>query len=117
MIRSAPSISTTGPAGPSRRRKYGSRSASRAARSCSERSCPRTLAKTSVAVGIGRVRSRERDRSSRLWLAGPPGVRRAPLPLALYLRGLGAPAAAGAPHLPHAVAERVLHARRRAALP
>src|SRR3954452_7842121 len=52
MIRSAPSISTTGPAGPSSRRKYGSRSASRAARSCSERSCPRTFANTSMAVGI-----------------------------------------------------------------
>src|SRR3954453_12284494 len=52
MIRAAPSISTTGPAGPSSRRKYGSRSASRAARSCSERSCPRTFANTSMAVGI-----------------------------------------------------------------
>src|SRR3954462_7801278 len=52
MIRSAPSISTTGPAGPSRGRKYGSRSASRAARSCSARSCPRTFAKTSMAVGM-----------------------------------------------------------------
>ena len=40
-----------------------------------------------------------------------------PYRLALYLRGLGSPAAAGAPHLPDALAERVLHARRRAALP
>src|SRR5215217_2741046 len=43
MMRSAPSISTTGAAGDSSVRKYGSRSASRAARSCSLRSCPRTF--------------------------------------------------------------------------
>ena len=52
MIRSAPSISTTGPAGDSSVRKYGSRSASRAALSCSARSWPRTLLNTSMAVGM-----------------------------------------------------------------
>src|SRR5215207_5737776 len=50
MIRSAPSISTTGPAGPSSVRKYGRMSSSRAARSCSARSWPRTFAKTSCVV-------------------------------------------------------------------
>jgi hypothetical protein len=52
MTRSAPSISTTGAAADSSVRKYGSRSASRAARSCSARSWPRTFSKTSMAVGI-----------------------------------------------------------------
>ncbi len=52
MIRGAPSISTSGMAGDSTVRKYGSMSASRAARSISSRSWPRTLAKTSITVGI-----------------------------------------------------------------
>src|SRR6478735_3231648 len=117
MIRSAPSISTIGPAGPSRRRKYGNRSASRAARSCSARSCPRTFAKTSMAVGIARVRLRERGRPSGLVLARPPRVRRAPVPAALYLRRLGASAASVAALLPDALAEPAVLARRRAALP
>ena len=52
MIRGAPSISTTGIAGDSTVRKYGIRSASRAARSSSSRSWPRTFAKTSIEVGI-----------------------------------------------------------------
>ena len=46
MIRRLPSISTTGSVGPSRTRKYGSASSSRAAWSCSIRSCSRALAKT-----------------------------------------------------------------------
>src|SRR3954449_4864455 len=50
MIRSAPSISTTGPAGPSRRRKYGSRALSRAALSCSTRSWLRAFSKRSTAT-------------------------------------------------------------------
>src|SRR5205823_8048316 len=50
MIRSAPSICTTGPAWPSSRRKYGSRSCSRAAASCSSRSCVRAFSKTSLMV-------------------------------------------------------------------
>src|SRR3954451_21740578 len=52
MIRSRPSISTTGPAGPSSRRKYGSRSCSRATWSCSSRSWLRAFSKRSVAGGI-----------------------------------------------------------------
>src|SRR5262249_22507548 len=56
MIRSAPSISTTGRAGPSSMRKYGRTSASRAAFSCSRRSWVRAFAKTSMRVsGMGRV--------------------------------------------------------------
>src|SRR6059058_5654013 len=50
MTRSAPSISTTGPAGPSSRRKYGSRSCSRAALSCSTRSWLRAFSKRSTAT-------------------------------------------------------------------
>src|SRR3954449_12154727 len=50
MTRSAPSISTTGPAGPSSRRKYGSRSCSRAALSCSTRSWLRAFSKRSAAT-------------------------------------------------------------------
>src|SRR5689334_24306697 len=50
MTRSLPSISTTGPAGPSRRRKYGSRSCSRAALSCSTRSWLRAFSKRSAAT-------------------------------------------------------------------
>src|SRR5881227_1374157 len=50
MTRSAPSISTTGPAGPSSRRKYGSRSLSRAAFSCSTRSWLRAFSKRSAAT-------------------------------------------------------------------
>src|SRR3954470_17222178 len=50
MTRSAPSISTMGPAGPSSRRKYGSRSSSRAALSCSTRSWLRALSKRSAAT-------------------------------------------------------------------
>src|ERR671914_1368624 len=52
MMRSRPSIATTGPAGPSSTRKYGIRSCSRAARSCSTRSCVRAFSKRSIAVGI-----------------------------------------------------------------
>src|SRR3954452_13801796 len=50
MTRSAPSISTTGPAGPSSRRKYGMRSWSRAALSCSTRSWLRAFSKRSTAT-------------------------------------------------------------------
>src|SRR3954454_12226939 len=50
MTRSAPSISTSGPAGPSSRRKYGSRSCSRAAFSCSRRSWLRAFSKRSTAT-------------------------------------------------------------------
>ncbi len=50
MIRGAPSISTTGRAGPSTVRKYGTMSASRAARSSATRSLSRALAKTSIEV-------------------------------------------------------------------
>src|SRR4051794_7635244 len=50
MTRSAPSISTIGPAGPSSRRKYGSRSCSRAALSCSTRSWLRAFSKRSTAT-------------------------------------------------------------------
>src|SRR3954451_18795141 len=50
MTRSAPSISTTGPAGPSSRRKYGMRSWSRAALSCSPRSGLRAFSRRSTAT-------------------------------------------------------------------
>ncbi len=52
MMRSAPSISTTGMAGVLSRWKYGTTSAARAAASTSERSWSRTLANTSMEVGI-----------------------------------------------------------------
>src|SRR5215216_3317676 len=50
MTRDEPSISTTGPAGPSSSRKYGSRSCSRAAWSCSRRSWLRAFSKRSTAT-------------------------------------------------------------------
>ena len=70
-----------------------------------------------MAVGIARVRLRERGRPSGLVLARPPRVRRAPVPAALYLRRMGASAASGAALLPDALAEPAVQARRRAALP
>src|SRR4051794_15029009 len=50
MTRSAPSISTSGPAGPSSSRKYGSRSCSRASFNCSTRSWLRAFSKRSTAT-------------------------------------------------------------------
>src|SRR3954470_10200605 len=50
MPRSAPSISTSGPAGPSTSRRSGSRSCSRASFSCSTRSWLRAFSKRSTAT-------------------------------------------------------------------
>ena len=55
--------------------------------------------------------------AARRLATGPQGVRRAPVPAALYFRGLGPPAAARAPALPLAPLQRLLQARRRAAVP
>ena len=53
MTRSAPSISTTGAAGRLEQAEVGEQvGVARRLRSCSERSWPRTFAKTSMAVGI-----------------------------------------------------------------
>ena len=117
MMRSAPSISTTGPAGPSSVRKYGSRSSSRAARSCSARSCPRTLAKTSCVVDAMYGGLRERRGERRRFAAGLQGVHRAPVPAACYLAAVGPPDPSGAAAVSQPADERVLQARRSAGVP
>ena len=92
-------------------------SASRAARSCSDALVAADLGEDVDGgrhVGCAAV---SRGRAARLGPAGPPGVHRAPVPAALYLAVLGAPAAPGAPAVPQPPPERVLQARRRAAVP
>ena len=112
MMRSAPSI-YHGPGRALQTAEVGQQvPASRAARSCSERSCPRTLAKTSVTVGIGRVRL-----SVCVVVRPVSGWRETrqtvELPYRLHsTSGVWVAAASGAPHLPAALPERVLLARR-----
>ena len=104
MIRSAPSISTTGPG---RALPGGGSTAAdppRGRRATAPSARGRGPWRRRRWQSACRVRLRERGRSSRLVMAGPAGVHRAPVPAALYLRGVGPSAAARAPAVPDALA-------------
>ena len=102
MIRSAPSISTTGRGRALEAAEVGQQVGLAGRAQLLGALVPADLGEDVDGGRHCRVRLRERGRPARLFAAGPAGVHRAPVPAALYLRSLGPPAASGAPPVPDA---------------
>ena len=117
MIRSAPSISTTGAAG--RLERGGSRAAGRprARRAAARRARGRGPSRRRRWRSPYRVRSVVGGRAVPSASAGPAGSSSSSRTACTLPPGLGAPAASRAPAVPQPALQRVLQARRRAAVP